>query len=233
MKRTFALASLLVVTAVFCATASRHVIANPIIDGRQWLQPLAVRGSSWDEINAVCVTGSCVGNLNGDGFDLTGWQWATIFEVGELFAATSPHPGGVADYQDGDFNFLDNFLLATGFEPTFLFGAIPGVVDVAVTLVGGLTSTLDATTGEAYAAVLATGATSYIPDLSINGTRISTALTLPTDGDTILSLGGGGWFYRDVVTVPVANSLSLVALAGLLLSWRRRAARIQVFQAVG
>lgn len=227
MKRTFALALFLVVTAVFSATTSMPVVANPIIDGRQWLQPNAVRGSSWDEINAVCGTGSCVGSVNGDGFDLTGWQWATIFEVGDLFAANSPHPGGVADYQDGNFDFLDAFLLATGFEPTFSFPVIPGIVDVAVKLVGGLTSTLDAATGEGYAALLATGATSYIPDLSINGTRISTALTLPTDGVTPLSLGVGGWFYRDAAsTVPAANSLSLVMLAGLLLGLRGRHVRI-------
>jgi len=209
--------------ALLSTLSSTGASANPIIEGREWLQPLLTRGYSWDDFNAVCAGGTCSGRVDGDGYDLTGWEWASIFEVGELFAATTPHPGGLFDYTNNDYNYIDSFLLETGFNPTFTLAVIGGIVFEPVTLVGGLSSTLDATTGQAYTGYVASGGQNYLPSLAIDGSRISTLFQLPADGTGLGQSGTGGWFYRSAENpIPVATSPALLGLAVLILHFFRR-----------
>jgi hypothetical protein len=53
------------------------------VDGKQWYQPYLFTELSWAEINAVCPAGECAGVLNG--YDMTGWTWASIKDVNALF----------------------------------------------------------------------------------------------------------------------------------------------------
>jgi hypothetical protein len=55
------------------------------VDGKEWLQPLLFRNLSWNDIDAVCShqTGLCSGFLNG--YDITGWTWASVTDVNDLF----------------------------------------------------------------------------------------------------------------------------------------------------
>jgi len=54
---------------------STAVSAEPVIrDGLEYLQPADFTNLSWNEVNAVCPAGVCVGTLNA--FDLTGFTWA-------------------------------------------------------------------------------------------------------------------------------------------------------------
>lgn len=198
------------------------VQANPIIDGREWLQPTAVLGVTWNEMNAVCGAGACAGSVGASAFDLTGWTWASIDQVGDLFSSITPLPQGGTDYADGDFSFTENLLATLGFDATFVFPVLPGVVSQQVTLIGGLSSTLDAASGEAYAGVIASGETSFVPGLEIAGTRISTEYLLGVDGDTLERLFSGGWFFRaDPNAVSTPGSFALVVM-GVLLVLRRR-----------
>jgi hypothetical protein len=54
-------------------------------DGKEWAQVDLFTGLSWEDINAVCSadTGVCSGVLNG--YDVTGWTWASVDEVNALF----------------------------------------------------------------------------------------------------------------------------------------------------
>lgn len=54
-----------------------------IVDDKQWLQPSLFLNLSWNAINAVCPEGVCAGVLNG--YDVTGWLWASVDEVNALF----------------------------------------------------------------------------------------------------------------------------------------------------
>ena len=53
------------------------------VNGKEWLQPDLFSGLTWDEINAVCPEGVCVGVLNNR--DMKGWTWASVDDVNELF----------------------------------------------------------------------------------------------------------------------------------------------------
>ncbi|MEK0274926.1 CARDB domain-containing protein [Vibrio vulnificus] len=57
------------------------------IDGKNWAQPADFVNLSWNDINSVCpeaIGGVCgAGQLNG--IDMSGWVWASINEVGDLF----------------------------------------------------------------------------------------------------------------------------------------------------
>ena len=55
------------------------VIAN----GIEWLQPVLFTNLSWNDVNAACPDGDCSGLLNG--YDVTGWSWASVNEIRELF----------------------------------------------------------------------------------------------------------------------------------------------------
>lgn len=68
------------------------------VNGREWYQPDLFTNLTWIEINAVCPTpaGVCDGELNGN--DMTGWTWASVSDVNDLFnhviggAAMGPGP---------------------------------------------------------------------------------------------------------------------------------------------
>jgi hypothetical protein len=54
-----------------------------VVDGKEWLQPDLFTNLSWNDINAICPEGACAGTLNG--FDMTGWTWASVDDVNTLF----------------------------------------------------------------------------------------------------------------------------------------------------
>ena len=53
------------------------------VDGKEWLQPYLFTNLTWNDINAVCPEGICAGNLNG--YDMTGWTWASADDLNALF----------------------------------------------------------------------------------------------------------------------------------------------------
>lgn len=92
------------------------------VDGLEWAQVDLFLGLSWNEINAACPSGTCASGAVLNGYDMSGWMWATLTEVGGLFQATTPHPGGIALYSEifiGDFQWADDFIDVVGFRETF------------------------------------------------------------------------------------------------------------------
>ena len=62
---------------------SRSEPDSIMVDGREWAQVDLFTNLTWDQINAVCPEGVCAGILNG--FDMTGWTWASLDDVNALF----------------------------------------------------------------------------------------------------------------------------------------------------
>jgi hypothetical protein len=90
------------------------------IDGenQQWLQPKDFTGYTFNQVNAVCPDGACVGSLPGSTFDLTGYTWASIMEVSSLFNAYGLNPPftGPFQYRSNDPNV--NAAIAQDFAVT-------------------------------------------------------------------------------------------------------------------
>jgi hypothetical protein len=91
------------------------------VDGKQWYQVDLFRNLSWSDIDAVCPhpDGVCSGLLNG--YDMTGWTWASVDDVYALFN------GYIGDnvlgpqnthYGDRTGQVFERFL-ADGWRPTF------------------------------------------------------------------------------------------------------------------
>ncbi|CAA0126398.1 Uncharacterised protein [Halioglobus japonicus] len=59
---------------------SDTVIAN----GKTWAQPDLFGNLTWTEVNTICPLGPCEPSLL-NGHDMTGWQWANLTELIDLF----------------------------------------------------------------------------------------------------------------------------------------------------
>ena len=59
------------------------------VDGeeRRWLQPANFRNYSYNQVREVCPGGACSGTLPGSTIDLTGYTWASSYDVRLLFNA--------------------------------------------------------------------------------------------------------------------------------------------------
>ncbi len=83
------------------------------VNGIEWIQPALFTNLSWNDINAICPEGVCAGVLNG--YDMTGWMWATIEDVNALFnhyigfEALGPGRGNYTGYGDPKPNWAGEF----------------------------------------------------------------------------------------------------------------------------
>lgn len=60
--------------------------ANTVtVQGRQWAQPDLFLNLSWDTINAVCPGGACGSDAILNGWDVSGWTWASTEDLNNLF----------------------------------------------------------------------------------------------------------------------------------------------------
>lgn len=207
-----------------------HALATPITStvgagGKVWAQPNLFVGLSWIEIDEACPAGalSCTPGSTLNGFTMTGWTWASVEDVGELFAATTPHPGGrLESFSEQNSAWAPAFFDVVGFEPTPSFG------DTLIRIMRGYTSTLfDPNLLPAEDRVAFTG---FVRDCNddcppsgedLVSTRFGAVVTGP---DTI-SAPPGAFFYRTTAAVavpePTLSALLGMGLAGLWLARRR------------
>lgn len=72
----------------------RTTVTNTVFaKGKKWAQPDLFTNLSWNQVNAVCPGGVCNGVLNG--YNVTGWRWASNSEVAQLlnsYGVTPPLP---------------------------------------------------------------------------------------------------------------------------------------------
>jgi hypothetical protein len=181
------------------------------VDGREWYQPVDILGYSWNQFNAICATGTCSGLIAGTGPDLTGWIWASIYDVGELFEALTPHPGGINNYESippestvWAFVFFVLFIITNQiFTPVEAAGVL------------GVTSTL-APTGEAYYG----GVSAQVGFGGFQGQAITSDTVSLTE-----TWAGGGWLYR-MAEVPIPATLPLLGIALLALGFNHKKRRL-------
>jgi hypothetical protein len=186
-------------------------LPSVVVDGTEWALPNAVQGFSWNEVAMACPTGggACTGNLGG--IDLTGWSWATAQEVGALFHALTPHPGGIAAYFEAGSTWAPQFIHLmgyTGFDnfPSFA----PGFFD------------------EAWSATALSDTVAYLPALfdHIGTTSVEPADAVSTAETALRTARAGGaingpdlygvWLFRTPTAVPEPATTALLA-GGLLL----------------
>jgi hypothetical protein len=55
------------------------------VDGTDWAQVDLFTNLSWNDINAVCPAGVCVNSGTLNGYDMTGWAWASLGDINDLF----------------------------------------------------------------------------------------------------------------------------------------------------
>ena len=65
-----------------CPLNSNPTCTSPIIDvvkvnGKTWAQVNLFVGLFWGDINTVCPEGHCISNGVLNGYDMTGWEWAS------------------------------------------------------------------------------------------------------------------------------------------------------------
>ena len=61
-------------------------ITNTVtVNGKEWAQPKDFVNYSFDQVSAACPEGICSGTLPGSELDLTGYTWASLDDVSQLF----------------------------------------------------------------------------------------------------------------------------------------------------
>ena len=197
------------ITLLVLLIACNLVQAVPI-NGKDWRQLTETTGFSWNEIATVCNTGggTCNGSLGA--VDFTGWNWASVNEVSNLFSFFNPSfPGTVGFYREVNSSWAPD--IYTYLDPTF-DGSIFNPASNRV--LQGLTSTAH-NNGDAYRAL-----TIDQPSMSHNDTMQTNSLL-----GTSLSGGSlGVWLYRDLPTTGVfePSSFLLMGLGLMGLTFTRR-----------
>jgi hypothetical protein len=210
IKRAFACLAMSLATI---AANAMPITATVTVGDREWAQPNLFTGlRSWNDIAAQCPTTGATcdgGELNG--FDLTGWIWASRDDVAELFAATT-------DYVDGpDLTFGLNSLVEvdSDWAPAF-FSEVGFESDNPGGLrVGGFTST------SIFDFVAVLGFV-QVQAGSVDGSDSLADFVgffEPPQTDRLLDVGV--WFYRPAVSVPEPATAPLIGLALTILFWRR------------
>lgn len=154
---------------------------EPIVDtivagGREWAQVDLFTDLSWDEIKAVCPAGLCNGKLNG--FDMTGWKWASVEDMNALFndyIGDNVLGPGPSQYLQGNSAWEPAFF-ADGWRPT---NFISSTRDTS-----GLTRDM---LDDTRAAVAFIANDDEVLDGAITSSPLSPIQALPTVG---------AWFYR-------------------------------------
>jgi len=195
--------------AVFTVDNGMPISDTLTVEGREWAQLDVLTGVSWNEMNAVCPRGMCSGRLNN--YDMTGWIWASVDDVNELFnfyigtASLGPGPDRLESYTS---------IWAAAF---FTDGWAPTYADSDYKIILGLMSTSHSE-GLAYRAKL--------QDYADNNRGPDFAYTIDSLEKDVGETDTGVWLYRaqsirDTNTVTVAGRVWAQPDLFVDLSWNQ------------
>lgn len=96
-----------------CGTGTLITGNNVVmVNGKMWAQVDLFRYLNWNAINAVCPAGDCIDGGVLNGYDMTGWTWASVDDVNGLFnfylGGSVLGPGG-ASYSEPDSTWAPAF----------------------------------------------------------------------------------------------------------------------------
>lgn len=116
------LADVAFAAAITFACGSSSVMAATVFNdghGKVWRQVTDTQNMSWNDFASVCATDgatACNGAIKG--VNMTGWVFATVDQVGQLFSYFGDFPGGINAVHVGSISGADTFL--TKFDPTYV-----------------------------------------------------------------------------------------------------------------
>lgn len=181
---------------------SLSAFATPVqVGDLEWSQPGDSVNLSYNQVAEVCGinTGACAGAVGE--MDLTGWTWASAEDVGGLFSALTPHPGGIANYFENDSTWAADFLAL--FTPTW--------ETIAIRQVMGLTRT--PYPSDPQSSAIGAEIRDWHGDFNHHQ---DAAFTLSGYWQHTSYANVGHWFYRtQTVSEPATLALSCLALLGI------------------
>lgn len=68
-----------------CGPGAITAVNTITVQGRKWAQPDLFLNLPWDTINAVCPGGVCGSDATLNGWDVSGWTWASTEDLNNLF----------------------------------------------------------------------------------------------------------------------------------------------------
>lgn len=195
-----------------------------VIDGRDWRQPADTVGFSWDDLATIFdpQTGllrdpsntTLTRAIDGAVIDFAGWTWASVYEVGDMFAAAGlPGCNDPCSIHQASTTWAPAFIDidSAGAGDDGLFNAT-AVVIISYSTVHALSRTaMPSMTGMVFSPKVM----DFHPQ-DMSGIRNTSE---PSDAN-FRSSNTGVWLFRDVTSVPAPAPIGLFAL-GALAFWPR------------